>query len=327
MEDEEFTIDFEKENIAALGISDIRGFDIDSEGAIYLSNYIRGSGDCIFKFTGNGNFITSFGRKGQGPGEFHQYAKDLCINEQDLIQTFAPRKHSLIIYSKDRRLVKEIPLWFTIHGITALKNGKFLASETLRTHESLYYYRVKLSLYNADFDTIKELENVIIPNRASASYWMVSEKNIYVGNDERGYEIWVYDLKGNLLRKIRKEYEPIEIPEEIKKRINNIYKEIRKRSSWTGKIVDPPKHWPPFSTFFSDEKERLYVRTWEKGKSPGEYIHDIFNQDGVFIGRTTLNIFFSRACNYAKVKKDRLYSIREKENGYKELVVYKMKWE
>jgi len=58
-----------------------------------------------------------------------------------------------------------------------------------------------------------ELEQVEYPNRLSCSWWDASDKFIYVGNDQRGYEIWVYDFAGNLIRKIRKEFSPIEIPQ------------------------------------------------------------------------------------------------------------------
>ena len=325
--EEEFTIDFEREDIAKLGISDIRGFDVDSEGNIYLSNLIRGSGDCIYKFDRNGNFITSFGKKGQGPGEL-QIGKNLYINDQDFIQIIAPRRHKLIVYRKDGSLVKEVSFRSNISGIIPVKGGNFLVSKPLGTPESLFYYRTKLYLCNTDFKEIKELERVIIPNMASASYWMATKRNIYVGNDERGYEIWVYDLGGNLLRKIRKEFKSVEIPDKMRKGIKNSYDRLLRQSLRPpGQIVDAPTHWPPFSAFFTDEKERLYVRTWEKGENPGEYIHDIFNHEGIFIGRMSLNILFSRERNYAKAKNDRLYFLREKESGYKELVVYKIIWE
>ncbi|NIO49976.1 MAG: 6-bladed beta-propeller [Candidatus Aminicenantes bacterium] len=323
--EEKFVIDFEKDDITEYEISDIRGFDVDSEGNIYLSSY-KGSDNCIFKFDGKGNFITSFGRKGQGPGEL-RYARNLYVNNQDLIQTIASSRHRLISYEKDGSLVDEIPLKPDISRIIPLKTGKFLVSKRTGARESLYYFRIALFLYNAEFGETKELEKVIIPNRASASYWMASNRNIYVGNDERGYEIWVYDLEGNLRRKIKKEYESVEIPDEIKEGIKEAYEMLRRQSRRPSKTVEAPAHWPPFSAFFIDEKERLYVRSWEKGENIGESIHDVFNQDGAFIERISLNIYFSRECKYAVVKKNLLYFLREKESGYKELVVSRIKWE
>lgn len=322
--EEKLIIDFEKDNIVELGISDIRGFDVDSERNIYLSSY-RGADNCIFKCDGKGNFITSFGRKGQGPGEL-RYARNLHINNQDLIQTMASSRHRLISYKKDGSLVDEIPLKPDISRIIPLSTGKFLVSKRIGARESMFYFRTALFLYDEEFRETKELEKLIIPNRASASYWMASNRSIYIGNDERGYEIWVYDLEGNLRRKIKKEYESVEIPDYIKEGIKKAYDTLRKQSPRPSKIIEAPTNWPPFSAFFIDEEERLYVRTWEEGKNTGEFIHDVFNQDGVFIGRISLNILFSRECKYAVVKKNLLYFLREKENGYKELVVSRLKW-
>jgi len=68
--------------------------------------------------------------------------------------------------------------------------------------------------------------------------------------------------------------------------------------------------------------------TYESGENPGEYIFDIFNKDGVFIARMSLNVqHWGWGQLNARVKRNRLYIVQEKESGYKELVVYKMNWE
>jgi len=72
---------------------------------------------------------------------------------------------------------------------------------------------------------------------------------------------------------------------------------------------------------FPDE-DRLYVMTNEIRKKSGEYTVDIFNSEGLFIGRKGII-----SSGTIKAKNNRLYCLREKESGYKELVVYKMMWE
>lgn len=89
-----------------------------------------------------------------------------------------------------------------------------------------------------------------------------------------------------------------------------------------------PKYWAPYDSFFPDDEGRLFVKTYEEGDNPGEYIYDIFNPDGIFIGRKSLNIYSWRGIEvYAKAKRNRFYCLEEKESGYRELAVYKMKWE
>ena len=64
------SFDTEKDDIATTGLTDIYRFDVDSEGNIYFLVPPKGQGNVIYKFDRNGNFITSFGRRGQGPFEF-----------------------------------------------------------------------------------------------------------------------------------------------------------------------------------------------------------------------------------------------------------------
>jgi len=71
--------------------------------------------------------------------------------------------------------------------------------------------------------------------------------------------------------------------------------------------------------------------TYEKGKNLNEYEYDIFNANNVFVGRISLGniqeIPLGELELDVKARNNRLYCLREKESGYKELVVYKMKWE
>jgi len=53
-------------------------------------------------------------------------------------------------------------------------------------------------------------------------FWEISHGNIYIGNNQWGYEIRVFDLNGSLLKKIRKEYEPVMFPKEIRDEFKNL---------------------------------------------------------------------------------------------------------
>ena len=87
------------------------------------------------------------------------------------------------------------------------------------------------------------------------------------------------------------------------------------------------KNWPPFRYLFTDDEGRIFVLTYEEGVNSREYMNDIFNSEGVLIGRVSLGNVGRSYPLTVRVKKNRLYCLREKESGYKELVVYKMKWE
>ena len=78
---------------------------------------------------------------------------------------------------------------------------------------------------------------------------------------------------------------------------------------------------------FTDEEDRIFVMTYEKGASSNEWIFDIFTPEGVFFGRVPIKSRIDSREIAIRAKRSRIYSICEKESGYKELVVYKMRWE
>ena len=67
--EEVLVIDTEREDLAQLGLTDIRRFFMDSKDNIYLCQRPREGEHLIFKFTSQGDFLASFGDWGQGPGE------------------------------------------------------------------------------------------------------------------------------------------------------------------------------------------------------------------------------------------------------------------
>ena len=82
--EEKFTIDTEKEEIAEIGLFEIGGFDIDSEGKIYIFPDTRSDENLVYKFDKDGNFIKTFGKIGQGPGEIQGPWYTYITNKDDL---------------------------------------------------------------------------------------------------------------------------------------------------------------------------------------------------------------------------------------------------
>ena len=78
---------------------------------------------------------------------------------------------------------------------------------------------------------------------------------------------------------------------------------------------------------FADDDGHLFAMTYEPGTEPRYFVYDIFNKDGAFIGRKSLDNYAEYSGLEAIAKKKSLYYLKEKESGYKELVVYRMNWE
>ena len=89
-----------------------------------------------------------------------------------------------------------------------------------------------------------------------------------------------------------------------------------------------PESWLPMGNFFLDDEGRIFVKTFEKGENSGEYIFDIFNPEGIFIGRKTMNILtLGDAYVCAKSRGKYLYCFQEKTDGFYEFNIYRMNWE
>ena len=323
--EEELLINMESKEIEETGLVDIGYFDIDSEGNIYVANIVSTEPEykLVLKFDRKGKFISSFGRKGQGPGEV-QYVLYFGIDSQDRIIISDHRNKKVLFFSKDGGLIKERAYGLNFFTMFPLENEKYLFERRLVDLESKRWSR-SLKICNSKFDGRKELDAYYYPDppkgiRVSSDIfeWRIFNRNIYAVNEQRGYEILMYDLDGKLKRKIKKEYTPLKYPEDLKKRYIEVYGTTRK--------IYFPDNLPPFQSFFGDDDGRLFVMTYEKGEKPGEYVFDIFNSEGVFVQRKNLIILNNWELQ-AKAKRRCLYCVREKESGYKELVVYKMRWE
>ncbi len=332
----EFSIDTENDEIAELGLTDLGVyFDVDSKGNICLNSYENTDG-MIFQFDRRGNFVRSFGRKGQGPGELqgrNYVSLYLTANRNDniIVSDFG---NKLVVFDKNGKMIEERKIDSRTVCSMPLANGNFLSYISVLDGRSEFINQNPLTLFDSRFETIKELDKQMVPNpiigkRLKGSYhilsWSVSGGKIFTGFQERGYEIQVFDFDGNLVRKIKKAFKPVPIPEEYKTSFMEqfsapIFDDIRNKIYF-------PDSMPPFHSFFSDDMGRLFVMTYEEGENPGKFMYDIFNPDGVFVGRKSLKIMHDESGIYVKMKNGRLYCLNEKESGYKELVVSKVIWE
>ncbi len=309
-------------------------FDLDAEGNTYLWCQ-TGRENLIFRFDGNGNLINSFGRMGKGPGEV-EFISNLAVVNQGQIAVTDYGNKKFIIFGKNGEILNEVRIDTNIWAVIPLENNSYIIVRKLANLEGEFLYQFPISLCDSEFNEIKELDRQKIPNflkkkslrtRTYVFSWSLAEGKLYIANEESGYEIWIFDLNGNLLRKVKKEYRNVPTEDYLK----DLAKEEFKADP-QGEKIAVPKKMPPIQSFFTDDEGRVYVMTYEKGKNTGEYMTDIFGPDGAFIGRKSLYrikamITPSPLYAYIRVKKDELFCVREKKRGYKELVVYKMLWQ
>ena len=322
-----FSIDIEREDLLKIGLTDIETFDIDEQGNIFIIQW-QSKENFVFKFDPQGHFVKSFLRFGQGPGEL-EYGGRLLVNAEGELMAKDPSKPKFLVYDRDGHFLREMRLERNFSP-TPLTNGSYFIFWGEDTAE---FRKQFVGICTSKFLNVKILDQIQYPNAMNVRcpvnrdllIYRTGSDKIYIGNTAKGYEIGVYSLEGNLLRKIRKEYKEVAVTEDVKKAYFEPWPKddpLRNNFYFT-------EYWPAFRGLFGDDEGRLFVLTYEAGGIPGEFLYDIFNPEGVFIGRISLANMKQLAAprSFAvKFKKSRLYRLGEKENGYKELVAYKLFW-
>jgi hypothetical protein len=332
--EEEFVIDLERDDIAEIGLTEIQDFAVDSAGNIYFSDS-NSKENLIFKFDAQGNHLKSFCLKGQGPGELPG-APMMMFTENDELMAYSGMK--LLLFEPDGLLLREVKTNVRYSsGATYLDNGNYLMGITRYPQGGSGNTTYITMLYDSQFNEIKELDRIetfpLVAQRIKGIKHSivahVSQGKIFTGSQERDYEIYVYDFSGNLIKKIRKDYIKVPPSEEYKERFLGMFKSNPSVYEAAKKKIYFPSSLPPFHYFLMDEKGRLYVMTYEKGINPGEYIFDIFNPEGIFVGRKSLKVSENILIDLPnrKIKNDHFYYIDEKESGFRQVVVNKMRWE
>jgi len=324
--DEEWVIDLEDEEVSKTGLFQLDTFAVDADGNIYILS-LRSEENHIFKFMPDGQFDKSFGRHGQGPGELARPTEVTLTADRELMVA-DPDNAKLVYLNRNGGLIREVTLNRNIPFAQPVSNGNFVVFGRIRPELDQRFLTYPLELCDGNLELIKKLdeyrmENFRVTRRirgTSPGFGLaIGGDLVFIGNEIRDYEIWVFDLEGALVRKIRKKHQPLPVTDEIREKALAIYNENVKP------MVFFPETLPPFRTMTADQEGTLYVVTFEEGDSPGENLIDVFNPEGAFICRLSAAVFVNPGTPIDVVAhKGRFYYIRETESGFKQLVVEKI---
>lgn len=318
-----FVIDLENPDTAELGVTNIFSFDLDDEMNIYIFQFPKSGDDIVFKFDGQGRFIKSFGKIGQGPGEI-QNLRNAGLTNDNMVTIYDYNQRSLFYFDKNGIFFRQTKLNIVMPpgGLIFLDNGNSIIHK-LEVDENLVIGDIVVSIYDAQFEKIKRLTTYNLFNEEINILEEIpvigaSSRFIYIFHKKMGEDIFVYDLFGNPVRRVKKEHKKIPVSKEYEKEIMSF---IPKGSPDREKIKFH-EFFPAYQNFFTDSQERLYAMTYEKDKSTGAYLCDVFNSQGVFVGFVAagyIDPIKSLQNDSAKIKVNNryFYWVREKDNGYK----------
>jgi hypothetical protein len=172
--------------------------------------------------------------------------------------------------------------------------------------------------FDPEFKLLFKLTESPAPNAAKGFNPFMAISNAVIGLDDQivygypiDYTLQIYSPEGKLLKKITREYTPVGVTEEEKKRWE--------KESRLGVKLALGKYHSAFRRFRQDDEGRLYVQTWEKN-AEGHFYYDIFDPDGRYLTR------LSPKGGVMAVKKGKMYCREEDEEGYQSLKVYRLVW-
>jgi hypothetical protein len=276
----------------------------------------------------SGKKINAIGRKGEGPGEF-RYISKLDIKD-DLIYVSSPPKIS--IFSRDGKFLKEKRTYVVgaeVGGaFTPFVNNYIFTKFFYDLKEHPYKVYICYLLLDKDLKEIKEIFRAPfnIPwkkdiNKKPLRIFHDCRKEIlykerfYIGNTELGFYFAVFDIKGNKLYEIKKEYDKIPVTEEIKQKFFNFHKALNPEEfnkMLTHREVHFPKYIPAFVNFFIDN-DKIFIFKYPKPGAKGWFELIILDLSGNIIGQKMLPLgyFYNYLENTGSISfyKEKIYFI------------------
>jgi len=291
---------------------DVGAIRSDNEGNIFVLDRRA----CSIKvFDKAGKYMKNFGRQGQGPGEFGPPNAMHIIAGKEIMVSSIGR---LSFFTLNGDFLRQIPAMIWAPPVPD-SEGNIIAQMNVPAGERPRF-AFEIKKYNSKMEPIILLYRLeyLIPSAGAARspfptliFYAVQKDDSIVWGITNQYQLTVADKGGKIFRIIRKDYDPIKIKEEDKKRILS--------GRPPGGKYEFPDNYPPFRDLSVDDEGRIFLWTYESDKENDRY-YDVFNSDGRYIAKITLK--------YAPLcwKNKKLYCVKEDEEGFLQVKRYKVTW-
>jgi hypothetical protein len=267
-------------------------------------------------FNKNGEYLRTIGGKGQGPGELN-YPTYISITHQNELMVNAGNR-SLSFFTLDGKHIKSLSTAKIFTGRADINSkGNIIIHSYKRVPPNTIY---ELKMYDSTLNFILTYGSCSIPSgtiRESYPFrpffwWQIANNDNIVYGYPKTYEIQILNSEGKVIKRILREYDPVEVTQEEKEEYMKDYEK--------GHKFHFPQYYSAYRWFILDDEGRIYVRTFEKIEDGNGYYNDIFDSKGRYLVKIALR-FTPRV-----LKKNKLYMIEEDEEGYQVVKRYKVKW-
>lgn len=292
----------------------IRGMDVDENENIYMLDIKDAN---IKVFDRNGSPIRTIGKPGQGPGELSR-PTFMWISSKNEIMVEDPLTRRLAFYSLDGTFLRNVSTAKNLIIFARTDSlGNIIGATFIPEEENP---RFELRKYDPELNFILTLATLPQPSLGSRIYnpfsptmkFNIGKGDFLVYGAPDRYEFEVIDLEGNTMRRIFREYDPVDISDEDK--------EKAKKNTPPNYQLELPQHYPGYQWLYVDDERRTYVRTYEQEEGIDGYYFDVFDLEGKYLAKFILKdipfIF----------KKGKIYSVEDTEDGFQVVKRYRMDW-
>ena len=300
----------------------VQDIDADAHGNIYV---VEGRLAHVRVYDGDGEYQRTIGTRGQGPGEL-QMPIYIQVTDSDEIAVHDYSGQRLSFFSMEGEFLRQKSTSSTGSPFIPIRINPQGNLTTIAAFGPPPVGGKQLKYFNADLELIsmitKEERDMRKTFDIGKPTWFcdVSKSGrIFWGNSEK-YTINILDRDCTLIRQITKEYEPHAITAEDKESYRERYASALER----GLKIEFRSHYPAFGEINVDEEERLFVRTFKKVEGrDNRYYHDVFDAEGSYIATIPITANLSRQAVWKNTK---LYTIEMNEEGYQQVIRYRVTW-
>jgi hypothetical protein len=306
--------------------SELRSVQVDDQENIYALDMKEIN---VRVFDKTGRHLRTFGKKGKGPGEIDTPLRmEMTPGGKLVVEDYGSAK--FVFFSLDGTVVKEIPLGKYQFLIRFKFNSGGEIFADARTYDETKSVS-ELIKFSPDFKPLvtiasfedKRVPRVVAPFSPSFALQLTSKGELVlaIGQTDK-YEFTVMSADGKPVRKIVKDYDPVKVAGAAKDRL---LKDNSPENLPPGYTVQIPGYFPAIYYFIIDDRDRLFVRTYEyEEKADGPWLfYDVFDAEGRYVARFSLP---EREMAFI-VKKNKLYcTVQENEEGFPQVKRYDMTW-
>ena len=305
--------------------SRIGGMDVDSNGNIYV---IDSSSAHIRVFDRSGQYLWTIGRKGQGPGEF-QMPGFVQTTSQGEIAVYDYQAQRLVFFSPDgtyRKQVSSARARFPVMPIRLDSEGNIVGYQVMAPPP---IGGVDFGKYSPEFEPLftiareepdKDRKERVFDLAKPGFHCAVSPNDNIVWGHSSEYVLHVLNPEGKRIRMIQKKYERLPMTAGFREKYEKELAGLVGR----GVKLSFPGRFPAYIDISVDEKDRLWVRTYERVEGEEEhYCFDVFDSDGRYLARVPMQV----SLNLKSVwKNNALYTIETAKEGYQMIKRFKVIW-